>query len=75
MPFKFTLMAQACQRGKIKPQPVMELEVKRTKLDKDCNPDSGVRCLWVWDKTWGRPWLTPWGSPWARPWPSGGKLP
>ena len=30
---------------KIKPQPVMELEVKRSKLDKEYNPDSGVRCL------------------------------
>ena len=30
---------------KIKLQAVMELEVKRTKLDKDCNPHSEVRCL------------------------------
>ena len=30
---------------KIKPQPVMELNVKRSKLDSDYNPDSGVRCL------------------------------
>ena len=34
------------QEGKkIKPQPVMELNVKRSKLDSDYNPDSGVRCL------------------------------
>lgn len=30
---------------KIKPQPVMELNVKRSKLDSDYDPDSGVRCL------------------------------
>ena len=30
---------------KIKAQPVMELEVKRSKLDKEYNPDGGVRCL------------------------------
>ena len=28
---------------KIKPQPVMELNVKRSKLDSDFDPDSGVR--------------------------------
>ena len=34
------------QEGKkIKSQPVMELNVKRSKLDSDYNPDSGVRCL------------------------------
>ena len=38
-------MAQACKGGKLKPQPVMELEVKRSKLDSDYNPDSGARCL------------------------------
>lgn len=30
---------------KIKPQPVMELEVKKVNLDAEYNPDSGVRCL------------------------------
>jgi len=34
------------ERGEnIKPQPVMELNVKRSKLDRDFDPDSGVRCL------------------------------
>ena len=30
---------------KIKPQPVMELEVKKSNIDTEYNPDSGVRCL------------------------------
>lgn len=30
---------------KIRPQPVVELEVKKSKLDNNYNPDSGVRCL------------------------------
>ena len=30
---------------KIKPQPVMELEVKKLNIDTEYNPDSGVRCL------------------------------
>ena len=30
---------------KIMPQPVMELEVKKSNIDTEHNPDSGVRCL------------------------------
>ena len=30
---------------KIKPQPAIELNVQRSKLDSDYDPDSGVRCL------------------------------
>ena len=42
---KFTAVAQTCKRGKIKPKPVIEFNVKRSKLDSGYDPDSGVRCL------------------------------
>ena len=33
------------REDKIKPQTVMELEVKKSNIDTEYNPDSGVRCL------------------------------
>ena len=38
---------------KIKPQPVMELEVKKSNIDTEYNPDSGVRCLYEARKNLG----------------------